>query len=270
MSSASATANASRAGFWGPPTATIDWCEPNYQHSFYVAEFWNTLSNLLFVLLGLYGLRQSMKQGFEPRFHVQFIGVIVTGLGSAMFHGTLQSVHQQCDETPMVWAMLVCNEINQLNIPKSTVVAVLTFLGVAFAVVHAIYRFTTFFQLAFGTLAVLCCVRLCFFYSSVQDPRAKAVARSYVRNSLIGFAFWMIDYHYCHHMRELPVNPQGHAWWHIFMGISSYHGPVFMQYVRMEQLKQKGEVQDACFGIQTIVIHDLNPDTAATKKPKSL
>lgn len=46
--------------------------------------------------------------------------------------------------------------------------------------------------------------------------------------------------------------------WHIFMGISSYHGPVFMQYVRMEQLKQKGEVVDACFGIQSIVIHDLN------------
>lgn len=80
-------------GFWGPTTATIDWCEPNYQHSFYVAEFWNTVSNLLFVLLGLYGLRNSMQQGFEPRFHAQFIAVIVTGLGSAMFHGTLQLVY---------------------------------------------------------------------------------------------------------------------------------------------------------------------------------
>lgn len=54
------------------------------------------------------------------------------------------------------------------------------------------------------------------------------------------------------------------------MGISSYHGPVFMQYVRMEQLKQKGEVQDACFGIQTIVIHDLNPEETTTKKVKSI
>lgn len=80
-------------GFWGPTTATIDWCEPNYAHSFYVAEFWNTVSNLLFVLLGLYGLRNSMRQGFEPRFHAQFIAVIVTGLGSAMFHGTLQLVY---------------------------------------------------------------------------------------------------------------------------------------------------------------------------------
>lgn len=59
------------------------------------------------------------------------------------------------------------------------------------------------------------------------------------------------------------------------MGISSYHGPVFMQYVRMEQLKQKGEVVDACFGIQTIVIHDLNAsaaheDAQQTQKIKSI
>ena len=26
-------------GYWGPPTATIDWCEANYDVSFYVAEF---------------------------------------------------------------------------------------------------------------------------------------------------------------------------------------------------------------------------------------
>jgi hypothetical protein len=80
-------------GFWGPPTATIDWCESNYEHSFYIAEFWNTVSNLLFVLLGVYGLWQSVRQGFEWRFHMQFIGVMVVGLGSAMFHGTLQSVY---------------------------------------------------------------------------------------------------------------------------------------------------------------------------------
>lgn len=26
-------------GFWGKPTATIDWCERNYEVSFYVAEW---------------------------------------------------------------------------------------------------------------------------------------------------------------------------------------------------------------------------------------
>lgn len=82
-----------REGFWGAATSTIDWCEVNYERSYYVAEYWNTVSNLLFVLVGLYGLAQSMKQGFEWRFHLQFIGIMVTGFGSAMFHGTLQHVY---------------------------------------------------------------------------------------------------------------------------------------------------------------------------------
>lgn len=93
------------------------------------------------------------------------------------------------------------------------VIGVLAFLGIGFAVVHAIYRFTTLFQLFFGLLATLCSVRLCMFYTEVKDPRARAVAVSYVRNCLIGVAFWMLDYHLCGHVRSLPFNPQGHAWY---------------------------------------------------------
>jgi dihydroceramidase len=79
-------------GYWGEPTATIDWCEKNYEYSHYIAEFWNTLSNFSFIFLGLYGLKNSIEKGFEWRFHSQFIAVIITGIGSAMFHGTLQVV----------------------------------------------------------------------------------------------------------------------------------------------------------------------------------
>ncbi|CAH0518908.1 unnamed protein product [Peronospora belbahrii] len=252
-------------GFWGPPTSTIDWCESNYTYNYYIAEFWNTVSNLLFVLLGLYGLYRSIKMGFEPRFHLQFIGVMVTGFGSAMFHGTLQHVYQQCDETPMVWSILAWiytvynNEIEQIPIKNANnyVIVFLTTIGVMFTAVHAIYRFTTVFQLFFGILASLACARLCMYYTEVTDPRAKAVARSYVMTNLFGFVFWFMDYHYCHIMHGLPVNPQGHAWWHIFMGISSYYGPIFMQYVRMEQLKKKAYIQDTCVGFQTIVVEDI-------------
>lgn len=26
-------------GFWGEPTSTLDWCEENYEVSYYIAEF---------------------------------------------------------------------------------------------------------------------------------------------------------------------------------------------------------------------------------------
>ncbi|GLD96532.1 hypothetical protein PINS_up005215 [Pythium insidiosum] len=256
------TAAVSREGYWGAPTAMIDWCEANYEYSPYIAEFWNTISNLLFVVLGIYGLARSMKQGFEWRFHMQFIAVIVTGIGSALFHGTLQLVHQQCDETPMVWTMLIGiyiiynNEIHRAGLADAVVIPLLTLAGIAFAVTHAIYRSNMLFQVVFGTLATLCSVRLCFHYMQVKDARARAVARSYVRNSLIGFTLWLTDLHMCSHIQRLPVNPQGHAWWHLFMGIASYHGPVFMQYVRLSQLKRSPKIIDTAFGLKTITVDD--------------
>ncbi|GLE07403.1 hypothetical protein PINS_up017565 [Pythium insidiosum] len=112
------------------------------------------------------------------------------------------------------------------------------------------------FQVVFGTLATLCSVRLCFHYMQVKDARARAVARSYVRNSLIGFTLWLTDLHMCSHIQRLPVNPQGHAWWHLFMGIASYHGPVFMQYVRLSQLKRSPKIIDTAFGLKTITVDD--------------
>ncbi|TMW57007.1 hypothetical protein Poli38472_002932 [Pythium oligandrum] len=263
-------------GYWGEPTAMIDWCEPNYEYSFYIAEFWNTISNLLFVILGIYGLSRTMKEGFEWRFHMQFIAVIVTGLGSAMFHGTLQLVHQQCDETPMVWTMLIGiyiiynNEIRRAGLSDRLVVSVLTAAGIIFAIVHAIYRSNIFFQVIFGSLATVCSIGMCVHYTQVKDPRARSVARSYVRNCLIGFALWLTDLNMCHHIQQLPFNPQGHAWWHLFMGIASYHGPVFMQYVRLDELKRNPKIVGTPFGLETIVIDGWDEKTTDSQTKKVL
>ena len=42
-------------GFWGPVTASIDWCEENYERTPYLAEFWNSISSLfLFLFLFLF------------------------------------------------------------------------------------------------------------------------------------------------------------------------------------------------------------------------
>ena len=42
-------------GFWGAVESSIDWCERNYAVSYYVAEYYNTISNVALLLLGLWG-----------------------------------------------------------------------------------------------------------------------------------------------------------------------------------------------------------------------
>jgi len=53
-------------------------------------RFWNTLSNVLFLVFGVSGLYMSIKYRFEQRFHLLYIMMMVVGMGSAMFHASLQ------------------------------------------------------------------------------------------------------------------------------------------------------------------------------------
>jgi dihydroceramidase len=147
-------------------------------------------------------------------------------------------------------------EIVKSGIPEKLAIALFTLVGAGFASFHAMFQMDLVFQLFFGILCWFCLLRLIGHYATVQDPRARTVARSAMHTIIVGFSFWLIDYHYCGAMQALPVNPQGHAWWHVLMGVCTYHGPVFMQYVRAEELQQKAEIIDLGFGLHTIVIHD--------------
>ena len=88
------------SGFWGCQTATIDWCEPNYGVTYYIAEFWNTISNVAMVLLGAFGIWPHPT--VEARFALSYFALFFVGIGSAAFHMTLLYQCQLADELPMM------------------------------------------------------------------------------------------------------------------------------------------------------------------------
>ena len=94
-------------GLWGKPTSTIDWCESNYEVSYYVAEFWNTLSNLLIIVLTVAGFHFARRDALERRYLVSHLALLGVGLGSVLFHGTLRFGGQLMDEIPMIY-MVAC------------------------------------------------------------------------------------------------------------------------------------------------------------------
>jgi hypothetical protein len=87
---------------WGHHTGTIDWCETNYSHSPYIAEFVNTLTNLPSILLGIYGAWHTTQNGIPLRYGLCYLGLSLIGVGSFGFHASLRWEWQLMDELPMV------------------------------------------------------------------------------------------------------------------------------------------------------------------------
>ncbi|KAB5533796.1 hypothetical protein DKX38_016882 [Salix brachista] len=193
------------SSFWGPVTSTTECCEKNYAYSSYIAEFHNTISNMPCIVLALVGLINALRQRFEKRFSVLHISNMILAIGSMIFHATLQRLQQQSDETPMVWEMLLYMYI--LYSPdwhyRSTMPIFL--YGAAFAAVHSV------------------------------DASARRLAKMYGATLLVGTFCWLFDRVFCNEISSWPVNPQGHALWHVFMGFNSYHANTFLMFCRAQQ-----------------------------------
>jgi alkaline ceramidase len=86
----------------------IDWCEPNYLHSEYIAEYYNTLSNLSFIIIGLLSLSYNLY--YSKPIELQFIIIIyiIIGLCSFLFHSTLSFLGQITDELGILIILIYC------------------------------------------------------------------------------------------------------------------------------------------------------------------
>jgi dihydroceramidase len=56
----------------------------------YSAEIINTLTNLLFMYLATKGIRNCLANGHDTVFLVAFVGYLLVGTGSFLFHATLK------------------------------------------------------------------------------------------------------------------------------------------------------------------------------------
>lgn len=234
-------------GYWGNITSSTA-CERNYAVSAYIAEFYNTVSNIPGIILGLIGLINSMRQTFEKRFSILHLATIMLGTGSILFHATLLHVHQQSEETPMAWLMLMY--IYVLYSPdwhyRSTMPTFLLIYGSVFAIIHSQFRFVVSYQIHNLFLGLLCLPRMYKYYIHTTDRQGKHLAHLYIFTMVLGFSSWVLDWALCGRMSTWAVNPQGHAWWHFFIGLDSFFAITFLQFCRAQQLNWRPEFHYFC------------------------
>lgn len=96
---------------WEDGTSLMDWCEENYVHSDQIAEFFNTITNLAYCFVGLTTFFGLAQHSAFSRLRVCGISLVLVGLGSMGFHGTLTRLGQAADELSIIYweiAMLFC------------------------------------------------------------------------------------------------------------------------------------------------------------------
>ncbi|KAL3567710.1 hypothetical protein D5086_030361 [Populus alba] len=97
------------SSFWGPVTSA-EWCEKNYVYSSYIAEFFNTISNIPGILLALVGLINAFRQRFEKRFSILHISNMILAIGigleskSCPLHGTFPVCENSKTKNPVTGA----------------------------------------------------------------------------------------------------------------------------------------------------------------------
>ncbi|KAH0625956.1 hypothetical protein JD844_034345 [Phrynosoma platyrhinos] len=91
-------------------SAEVDWCEGNFERSEYIAEYYNTISNVAFFILApvLMWLNSSYRD-FRPNpVHTLFVVQLCIGAFSLYYHMTLSYAGQLLDELSILWGVSIC------------------------------------------------------------------------------------------------------------------------------------------------------------------
>ncbi|XP_065831394.1 alkaline ceramidase 3-like [Oscarella lobularis] len=234
-------------GLWGKTTSTLDWCEENYAVTIYIAEFWNTITNIAFVLPSVVALARASKDKLESRYVLSHFLLVLVGVGSWSFHGTLLYSMQMLDELPMLFSaccFLYCTWTCNVSPGRTTrfAKAVTFFYALLTSCAYLRINEPLFHEAAYGFVVVLLVLHATY--------RARTIgcsARLYVVSIggfAIGFFLWNLENQLCPSIRAMrdrlawPLRPitQLHALWHLFTGIAAYVHILLSYSMRMKFL----------------------------------
>lgn len=237
-------------GVWGKPSSSIDWCEPNYEWSYYVAEFFNTFSSLLFVVIGLIGYCYHNPISYLS-LAFSWLSIMIIGIGSTGFHMTLSRSTQMMDELPMIWSMFLLlyhslliyfpkgmakyrNDLILLLCLLNTISTLIYLLSAEYYFIFvSVYVSITFFTIFFLVRAIQ--TRNKYLFS--EQNIARQLFKKAILYFLLAGIFWLVDLFIC-----IPWF-YGHALWHLFISISVYLIILTQHVLLMESIQTSSQMQ---------------------------
>ncbi|ETO07542.1 hypothetical protein RFI_29850 [Reticulomyxa filosa] len=242
--------------YWGKVDSTVDWCEPNYVVSPYIAEFFNTVSHVptpFYISAGIFYTWKLASK--EWRFVCAFASVILVAIGSIAFHATLRYVGQLLDELPLMltnysllYCVLCCKAsptMSQSEKWKERIwIGLFCMLGCIQCVIYIVLKWYAVFFISYGCLLI---GLLLYSVSTIRDAMGKThpsfLSMKLFKYACItygcGFALWCIENTFCKKVQSFQL----HAWWHVLSGAGSYLYILSMIALRSHYLKRQTNLQ---------------------------
>jgi len=217
----------------------------------FIAEFWNTVSNIVIMGLCLVSLISAKKFGLGSRFYLLSLSSFVIGLGSWMFHMTLWHGMQLWDELSMmafIGLMLLTLETTKDGTPLHKD-KLAWFLVIFLATIVGVYLKLdnpALHQAAFAALILTSFYRIYHHHQRLPDIKcvhnlAKELALLSFFGMLFAFFLWNIDNECCSTLRvwrshfgwPYEALLQFHAVWHVLTGLAAHAGILVSQYIHI-------------------------------------
>lgn len=243
MEPPSLTGGRVHAFYGGFPQSTVNFCETDYAVMNHVAEFFNTMSSIPIVALGIIGIVLGVRRGYPLRMHVLSTLLALIGLGSVFFHSTLTRLGQATDELSMVlfisallYTVYVSPSSSSRLFAGALVVYNVGLVSAYFISPKSFKIFSwSFIAMSFAVMvrsrALLNDLRTPNSADPLFDPHQVEISRKLVIvGSLLAivafFFFWIPDNLFCESGRII----QFHAIFHVLVGLSAYLAIVFLTF----------------------------------------
>ncbi|KAL2796588.1 alkaline ceramidase family protein [Aspergillus keveii] len=229
--------------FWGAATANSNFCELDYAITRYVAEFINTLTNLVYIIYAIRGLRNLYKKPEVDTLRtLPYWGLMAVGLCSGAFHMSLKYHTQMMDDLAMHFATTpVLHRVLTINSTRRTSIISAWILACALAALLTFHMVTDeliLHSVCFGVMVTVIGARTMQLVKQRTAPASDSEARRTIWGVVrfaafifnLGFYLWILDQWACkplQNARSILGLPLGfvlelHGWWHIFTAIGAY------------------------------------------------
>ncbi len=221
--------------YWKEPTALVNWCEPDYVHTRYIAETYNTLSNLYTIGFGMLLLRHYIDNQVEKRFKFAALLMIIVGVGSLMFHGTLLYHFQLLDELPMLYltccmTYLTLEAFSDKKKYKYPFVPVLLLcVSILMSIAHVTIQSPELFFLVFASLLAPAVV---FPFMNRTNKKFNRTMKKSCFCLVVAYIGWELDKSFCKNVQSFHL----HSVWHLLTAISGQFWVNSMMYLRCKSL----------------------------------